>query len=108
MRKLYIIILLVLSHVAVGEVPVKVPARRAPFEREQPNGEHITILLCGDEWHHWSITLDRYQVLEDDKGYIYYATEKRKEIVASKRIAHNEQDRTRCEKRWLRRHGIKK
>ena len=100
--------MLSLAHLTMGQVPALIPARKEPVERRQPNGESVTLLLQGDEWHHWSMTLDHYQILEDDKGYIRYAMEKRQKVVASKRLAHNETDRTRCEKRWLRRKGIKK
>ena len=87
---------------------VRVPARQTPVTRLQPNGDSITVILRGDEWHHYSITLDGYQILENDKGYIHYATLKRGEPAASRRLAHNAPDRSCCEQRWLTRHGIMK
>ena len=87
--------------------PARVPAYPGIIERIQPNGDTLRVYLRGDERSHWMITEDGYQVMENDKGWIKYVKLNRKEEpVISWRRAHNEEDRGRCEKRWLKRHGV--
>lgn len=114
MRKhiIYIITLVILcmgtGAYAQASHPSRIPAKRDPIERVQPNGEKVTILLRGDERSHYSMTTDGWQVKEGKDGYIYYAIQKKDgSIAAGKRIAHNAPDRSKCEARWLRRKGIK-
>lgn len=92
-----------------AQQPAKVPAYKGVIERVQPNGDTLQIYLRGDERMHFSMTLDGWQIKENESGYICYAQQKRDgSIIASKKVAHNEADRTKCEKRWLKRKGIKK
>ena len=84
-----------------------VPAYRGLIEREQPNGYKLQTYLRGDEHKHWALTEDGWQIIENKKGWLVYATKNRKgETVASKKKAHNYEDRGRCEKRWLEKKGI--
>ena len=86
-----------------------VPAYRGLIEREQPNGYKLRTFLRGDEHFHWSMTEDGWQIVETKKGWHKYAKKNRKgQLVAHWRKAHNVEDRSRCEKRWLEKHGIKK
>lgn len=86
-----------------------VPAYRGLIEREQPNGYKLRTYLRGDERKHWMMTEDGWQILETNKGWFKYAKLNRKgETVISWRKVHNAEDRSKCETRWLNKHGIKK
>ena len=92
-----------------AQMPARVPAFREMIEQVQPNGYTLQTYLRGDERMHYSMTVDGWQIKENEAGYICYAQQKRDgSIIASKKIAHNEADRSKCEKRWLIRHGMKK
>lgn len=92
-----------------------VPARKEPFQVVQPNGDTLTIRLIGDERWHAHLTEDGYLIAQDEKGYYCYAqwgksyTDKfgleRREVVITRRKAHDEGKRCSCEKRWLRKKG---
>lgn len=92
-----------------AQTPARVPAYRGVIEHVQPNGDTLQTYLRGDERMHFSMTIDGWQIKEHVSGYICYAQQKRDgSIIASKKIAHNEPERSKCEKHWLLRHGIKK
>lgn len=94
-----------------AKVPQKhsVPAYRGLIEREQPNGYKLRTYLRGDEHKHWMMTEDGWQIIETKKGWYKYAKLNRKgKVVNHWRKAHNAEDRSKCEKRWLEKHGIKK
>ena len=94
---------------AEAQSPAKVPAYRGMIERVQPNGDTLRTFLRGDEHKHWMMTEDGWQIKETDKGWLKYAKTNRKgEVVVSCRKAHNVDDRSKCEKRWLEKHGVKK
>jgi hypothetical protein len=89
--------------------PARVPAYPGIIEHVQPNGDTLRTYLRGDEWMHWMMTDDGWQIQETPKGWYRYAKKDRKgNIVASKRKAHNPEKRSKCEKRWLEKNGIKK
>ncbi len=82
-----------------------VPARREPIEVVQPNGDTLMIRLVGDEWNHYRMTLDGYLIRENAKGYYCYAKYNEKgEIVCTRRKAHNEDKRSKCEARYVEKH----
>ena len=86
-----------------------VQAYKGVIERVQPDGDTLQTYLRGDERQHWSMTLDGWQIKEDTRGRLCYATTNRKgEVLASRKQAHNADQRTKCEKRWLEKHGVKK
>ena len=86
-----------------------VPAYRGMIEREQPDGYKLRTFLRGDEHKHWSMTEDGWQIREDKKGWLKYVKLNRKgEVVLTCKKAHNAEDRSKCEKRWLEKHGVKK
>ena len=79
-----------------------VPAYRGLIEREQPNGYKLRTYLRGDERMHWAMTEDHWQLIEDKHGWLKYAKLKKNgDVVRSCRKAHNAEDRSKCEKRWL-------
>ena len=85
-----------------------VPAYRGLIERVQPNGDTLRTYLRGDERRHWSMTEDGWQIKENDKGWLKYMKKNRKgEVVISCRKAHNAEDRSKCEQRWLEKKGVK-
>ena len=96
--------------VQAQEAPQKqhVPAYRGLIERVQPNGDTLRTYLRGDERRHWSMTEDGWQIKENDKGWLKYMKKNRKgEVVISCRKAHNAEDRSKCEQRWLEKKGVK-
>lgn len=85
----------------------KVPAYRGLIERVQPNGYVLRTYLRGDERKHWAMTEDGWQIKEDKNGWLKYCKKDRKgNVVISSRKAKNVEDRTKCQKRWLKKHGI--
>lgn len=107
MRKVGLIALLLFAVSCMAQELV--PARREPIQKVQPNGDTLTVLLRGDEWHHWMMTTDRYRVQEGKKGYIYYSQRLLNgDVVASKQKAHNPGQRKKKEVCWLHRYGIAK
>ena len=94
---------------AWAQVPARVPAYRGLIERIQPNGDTLRVYLRGDEWSHYTMTEDGWQVIESKKGWLKYAKRNRKgEVVCSCRKAHNAEKRKKCEIKWINKHGIKK
>ena len=90
-----------------AQAPQRVPAAPYPIVKQQPNGETVTILLRGDEHHHWMMTEDGWQIIQTDDDRLCYAIQKRDgTIVASRKQAHDAKDRKKCETRWLKRKGI--
>jgi hypothetical protein len=85
-----------------------VPAYRGLIEREQPNGYKLRTYLRGDERMHWAMTEDGWQIIENKRGWLKYAKLKKNgDVVRSCRKAHNAEDRSKCEKRWLEKKGVK-
>ena len=104
-----------------AQAPARVPAYRGVIERVQPNGDTLRTYLRGDERKHWMMTEDGWQIFENNKGWYVYAKQSRKtkverektkvesqKAVESRKKAHNTEDRSRCEKRWLNKYGVKK
>ena len=92
-----------------AQQPAKVPAYRGIIERVQPNGDTLRTYLRGDEHKHWMMTEDGWQIKESKRGWLKYAKMNRKgEVVISCRKARNAEDRSKCQQRWLEKHGVKK
>ena len=111
MRKIFIIGLLGIIGVlgAMAHQPARVPAYRGLIERVQPNGDTLRTYLRGDEHFHWMMMEDGWQIVETNKGWFKYAKLNRKgDVVAACRKAHNAENRSKGENRWLDKHGIKK
>lgn len=117
MKKNLVIISLFFTLSAYGQtekivVPQKgthVPAYPGVIERLQPDGDTLHIYLRGDEKKHYSMTLDGWLVMEDSGGTLRYAVQKKGGVpVAGRKQAHDEEQRKRCEMRWLQRKGILK
>lgn len=108
------ICLLSISIEAIGERratigPKRVPAYPGPIERVQPNGDTIIVRLYGDERRHYMTTEDNYLVVEDKRGFICYARERKDgRRVATCRVAHNKDKRSDHETKYLNKKGIRK
>ena len=50
-----------------------VPVRHRQSIFTQPDGTTVTVRHYGDEWMHWSTTLDGAAVVKDADGYLCYA-----------------------------------
>ena len=107
-----LLVVAVMAMMAVGasaQQPAKVPAYKGLIERVQPNGDTLRTYLRGDEHHHWMMTEDGWQIKESKKGWLKYAKTNRKgEVVTGCRKAHNAEKRSKCETKWLMKHGVKK
>lgn len=85
-----------------------VPAYKGLIERDQPNGYKLRTYLRGDEHKHWAMTEDGWQIIEDKRGWLKYAKRKKNgDVVISSRKARNAEDRSKCDKRWLEKKGVR-
>ncbi|MCM1170155.1 MAG: M6 family metalloprotease domain-containing protein, partial [Bacteroides sp.] len=78
-----------------------VPAIKKPITVEQADGTTITVYLKGDESTKWYETLDGYSLLKVEKQFYYAVTDKDGNMVASKVKAHDMDQRTRQERKLL-------
>jgi len=110
MKKFLILIAFIVSVIGVqAQQPQRVPAYPGVIVREQPDGYKLQTFLRGDEYRHYTMTVDGWQIKENAKGYLCYAQQKKDgSIVAGKKVAHNEADRKKSETKWLIKNGIKK
>ncbi|MBQ7439690.1 MAG: hypothetical protein IJ602_02165 [Paludibacteraceae bacterium] len=111
MKKILLIgaLMAILVSGVTAQQPAKVPAYRGMIERVQPNGYTLRTFLRGDEHKHWMMTEDGWLIRENKKGWLKYAKVNRKgEIVTSCRKAKNVEDRSKCQKKWLEKHGVKR
>lgn len=109
MRHILLTILSLCAVTAFAQTPARgVQAYRQPIQRVQPNGDTITVLLRGDEWHHFTMTADGWEIQENKRGYLCYSRMRHQQTQPSCRKAHNANRRSRCEQRWLNRHGIRR
>lgn len=111
MKKILLLVALAATMVlgVQAQTPAKVPAYRGLIERVQPNGDTLQTYLRGDEHMHWMMTDDGWQIVETNKGWFKYAKQNRKgDVKASCRKAHNADKRSKSETKWLEKYGIKK
>jgi len=89
--------------------PQRVPAAPYPIAKVQPDkGDTVMIRLIGDENWHCTITLDGWIIVENEKGVMCYAKEiGERQYKATRKRAHSEGKRSKCEERWLKKHGLK-
>ena len=86
MRRLIYILLLAISVTLVAQQrPSRVPAYPGVIERVQPNGDTVYVRLHGDKHKHWMTLEDgKTLVIENKKGYICYAKQKKNgKVVAT-------------------------
>lgn len=110
MKKIKVILMIVCLSAAMFVIADdftrrRVPAIHHPIEYIQPSGDTLMIRLNGDERRHWHTTLDGYLIRENSKGKMCYAYfDKKGRIVLTRRTAHNADDRTKCEQKFVQRH----
>lgn len=118
MKKI-LFILFALAGILAGvqaQHPARVPAYPGVITRVQPNGDTLHVYLRGDEHYHYMMTTDGWQVKEKDNGKICYCRMKTRKVEGEKkqvavptcRTAHDADKRSKCEQRWLSKHGIQK
>jgi M6 family metalloprotease-like protein len=66
-----------------------IPADRTPIQVTQPDGTTLTITLHGDEFFHFTTTVDGYTVLKNSAGFYTYARLDGDRLVAGDRIARD-------------------
>ncbi len=74
-----------------------VPADPTPATVTQPDGTKLTLVLHGDEFFHYTTTIDGYTVVKNEAGFYTYARLDGNQLVASKSIAHDASQRTPAE-----------
>lgn len=99
MKKMFFFCLVFL---ATTSMLCAVPAIKKPATIKQADGTSITVYLKGDESTKWYESLDGYSLLKKDGQFYYAVLDKNGNMVASKVKAHNESERTRQEKKLLR------
>ncbi len=82
-----------------------VPATPYPIEHVQPDGDTLIYRLHGDERRHWQTTLDGYLIKQNKHGRFCYARFDKKGVIKPTcRTAHNEEKRSKCEKKYIQKH----
>ena len=75
-----------------------IPADPSPQTVTQPDGTSVTVRLHGDEFFHFTSTLDGYTVVKDLAGFYTYARQESDgRLVSSGIIAHDQSNRTASE-----------
>lgn len=95
-------ILCVLAFFFAWSMLLAVPAIKKPITVKQADGTTITLYLRGDESTHWYESLDGYSLMKVENQFYYAVLDKDGNMVASKVKAHNQDQRTRQEKKLLR------
>ena len=78
-----------------------IPANPTPVKVTQPDGTTLTITLHGDEFHHFTTTLDGYTVVRNGKGFYTYAKVEGDQLVPTSIIAHDAPQRSAAERASL-------
>ena len=78
-----------------------IPADPTPVKVNQPDGTTLTIQLHGDEFFHFTTTIDGYTVMKNSGGYYAYARLDGDHLVASDRIARDPANRTSADLSFL-------
>ncbi|MBR1543332.1 MAG: M6 family metalloprotease domain-containing protein [Muribaculaceae bacterium] len=90
MKKILIIIACMMAFARAYAVP----ACPTPQAVSQPDGSTVTLVLHGDEFYHYSTTVDGYTVVKDANGFYNYArVDDNGELAATGVVAHDEAKR---------------
>lgn len=106
MRKLTLLLLLLMSMAVMAAPRRYVPAYPGEIKRVQANGDTLSIYMRGDERGHMVVTTDGYELIQWGNSY-YYAQYKKGQLVRSDRLAQNPDRRSKKDRCWLRRKGIR-
>lgn len=69
----YILSILILFSFLFAKLSA-VPAYPYPMTVTQPDGTSLTVILKGDEFHHYHTTSDNHLIIKDENGVFNYAT----------------------------------
>ena len=78
-----------------------IPADPTPVKVNQPDGTTLTVQLHGDEFFHFTTTVDGYTVLRNSGGYYAYARLDGGRLVPSERIARDPDRRSSADLSFL-------
>ena len=81
------VMLLIMGLLCLGASAI--PADPTPVKVTQPDGSSITVVLHGDEFFHFTTTLDGYTIVKNAAGFYTYARLEGEHLVASDCIAHD-------------------
>jgi hypothetical protein len=82
-----------------------VPATPYPIEHIQPKGDTLKYRLYGDEHRHLKTTLDEYYIQIKKRNKMCYAKfNKKGEMKTTCRTAHNAEDRSARERKYVEKH----
>ncbi len=88
-----------------AQQPRRVPAAPWPIEYVQPNGDTLIVRLHGDERKSWRTTADGYLIYKNKRGVYCYAKQRKNGTTyATCRVAHNAEQRTEKEQKWIDKH----
>ena len=78
-----------------------IPADPTPIQVTQPDGTTVTVALHGDEFFHFTTTLDGYTVVKNAQGFYTYAMLDGDNLVSSGRIARDASQRPAGDRAFL-------
>jgi len=101
-KKTFLVSLIILINQLILTSVFAVKAYPFPVAVTQPDGTSITILLHGNEFHHYKTSEDGYLLKENAKGFLTYATiNTTGEVVESEFTAHDAINRSVQESQFL-------
>ena len=95
-------ILLTLALGLLCVVAQAIPADPTPIAVAQPDGTTVSVVLHGDEFFHFTTTIDGYTVVKNAAGYYTYAQLNGDVLEASDRIARDPLQRSAADQAALR------
>lgn len=82
-----------------------VPALHKAFTVKQTDGKNLSVVLHGDEYFHYYLTIDSVPVFKTENGYCYgYILND--EVKISKELAHNKDERTLDEEKYTKQSSL--
>lgn len=86
--KIYIV---VIAFLLIGVIKTSaVPAYPFPIKMNQPDGTVLTVMLKGDEYHHYHETEDGYLLIKNKDGVFHYGQLKANGIIEDTGVKANE------------------
>ena len=73
-KRILLIGFIVILSQLISQPVIAVKAYPLPVTATQPDGTSVTILLHGDEFHHFKTSVDGYLLKQNTKGFLTYAT----------------------------------
>lgn len=93
---------MLLMCLVIGVGAFAIPAKNQPITIKQPNGKSLTFIPGGDENVHWAKTIDKYTLVRNEEGFFTYGVlNEQGDLVASKYLAANPDERTAEERAFL-------